>query len=50
MYKMAARSKSRKKKKKKKKKKNLKRHTLQGQWSNFKMISQKYSLGDPLPK
>ena len=38
---MAARAKNRK---------TLKRHLLQGHWPNFKIISQEYSLGDPLPK
>ena len=42
MNKMAARA--------KKKEKTLKRHLLQDHWPNFKIISQEYSFGDPLPK
>ena len=33
-----------------KNRKTLKQHLLQGHLLNFKIISQEYSLGDPLPK
>ena len=41
LNKMAARDKTRK---------PVKQHLLQGQWADFKIISQNCSLDDPLPK